>query len=119
MAQIGSTPRRGFLASMAALAAATGLAPMLQGGRAAAVTAGAAPANTATDPALEAWFAKIKGKHRQVFDASEPNSGMGAIWPRVYLNTINATYPNEGATAVVILRHGGIPMAMHDALWSK
>jgi intracellular sulfur oxidation DsrE/DsrF family protein len=102
---------------MAALAAATGLAPLLPGRASAAGHAAAAA--SAVDPALEAWFGRIKGKHRQVFDASEPNSGMGAIWPRVYINTMNATYPNEGTTAVVILRHGGLPLSMQDSLWAK
>ena len=70
------------------------------------------------DAALDAWFGKIKGKHRMVFDTPEPNSGMAAIWPRVYLDTMKATYPGE-ATAVIILRHAGIPLGMNDALWAK
>jgi intracellular sulfur oxidation DsrE/DsrF family protein len=70
------------------------------------------------DEALDAWFGKIKGKHRMVFDAPEPNNGMAAVWPRVYLNTMKATYPGD-TTAVVILRHAGIPLAMNDALWAK
>lgn len=53
-----------------------------------------------------------------IFDAPEPNSGMVAIWPRVYLNTMNATYPGQ-TSAVVILRHAGLPLAMTDALWAK
>ncbi len=43
---------------------------------------------------------------------------MVAIWPRVYLNSMEATYPGP-ATAVVILRHAAIPLAMGDALWAK
>jgi intracellular sulfur oxidation DsrE/DsrF family protein len=43
---------------------------------------------------------------------------MAAIWPRVYLDTMKANYPGE-ATAVIILRHAGIPLAMNDALWAK
>ena len=54
-----------------------------------------------------------------MFDALEPNSGMAAIWPRVYINTMKATFSNEPTMAVVILRHGGIPLAMQDALWAK
>ena len=71
------------------------------------------------DPQLDAWFGKIKGKHRQVFDAPEANGGVAAIWPRVYMLTMNATYPNEPDTAVVILRHAAIPLAMQDSLWAK
>ena len=49
------------------------------------------------DPALDAWFGKIKGKHKMVFDAPEPNNGLVAIWPRVYLNSMAATV-NVAAT---------------------
>jgi len=109
------TARRGFLGRIAATAAAAGLGGFIPS-RLAAETP--APETTA-DPALNAWFGKIKGKHRQIFDAPEPNSGMVAIWPRVYMNTMNATYPGGGTTAVVILRHGGLPLAFQDRLWEK
>lgn len=104
-----TTARRGFLGSLAAAAAAVGLVPS----RLDADDLARSP-----DPALDAWFGKIKGRHRMIFDAPEPNSGMVAIWPRVYLNTMNANYPG-GSTAVVILRHGAIPLAMNDGLWEK
>jgi intracellular sulfur oxidation DsrE/DsrF family protein len=112
---IPSTPgRRKFLGGIAAAAAAvglTGVMPSRLGGE-------TAPGAGSPDPALDAWFGRINGKHRIVFDAPEPNSGMAAIWPRVYLNTMEATYPGP-ATVVVILRHAGIPLAMNDALWAK
>ncbi len=108
-----TTARRGFLGRLAAAAAAAGLSSAVPS------TLNAETLNeTSADPALDAWFGKIKGKHKIVFDVPEPNSGMGAIWPRVYLNTMKATYPGD-ATAVVILRHGGIPLGMDDALWAK
>ena len=109
-----STPRRGFLGRLAAAAAAAGLSSAVPS-RLAAETP---PSEASLDAALDAWFGKIKGKHKMVFDTPEPNSGMAAIWPRVYLNTMQATYPGE-TTAVVILRHAGIPLAMNDALWAK
>ena len=108
------TARRGFLGRIAAAAAAAGLSAALPSGLAAET----APGEASPDPALDAWFGKIQGKHRIVFDAPEPNSGMVAIWPRVYLNTMGATYPGP-ATAVVILRHAGLPLAMGDPLWAK
>ena len=70
-------------------------------------------------PQLEAWFGKLDGKHRAVFDAREPNDGMAAIWPRIYLNTTMANYPGERTTAMVILRHGGLGMAFQDSVWAK
>ena len=111
-----STPRRGFLGRIALGAAALGLSGSLPAG-----LAGEAPKprSAGVDPQLDAWFGKIKGKHRQVFDAPEANGGVAAIWPRVYMLTMNATYPNEPDTAVVILRHAAIPLAMQDSLWAK
>lgn len=106
------TPRRGFLGRMAAFAAGLSVAAP------SALSAETPKIDTSADPALDAWFAKIKGVHKIVFDAPEPNSGMAGVWPRVYLNSMAATYPGK-ATAVVILRHGAIPLALNDALWAK
>lgn len=117
----GITPRRGFLATAAGIAAAAGLTPLLPRSAAALTRDANADASRArsADPALDAWFAKIQGKHKQVFDAPEPNSGMSAIWPRVYINSMKATYSNEPTVAVVILRHGALPLSMNDELWAK
>lgn len=108
------TPRRGFLGSVAAAAVGLGAASLLpESAHAAALTSSAA------DPKLDAWFAKFTGKHKTVFDAPEPNDGMSAIWPRVYINTTLATYPGESTTAMVILRHGGLGLAFQDSIWAK
>lgn len=108
------TPRRGFLGQVAAAAVGVGAASLLP------MTAhAAAMTSTAVDPQLEAWFGKLTGKHKTVFDATEPNDGMPAIWPRIYLNTTEATYPGEKAVAMVILRHGGLGMGFTDAIWAK
>jgi intracellular sulfur oxidation DsrE/DsrF family protein len=108
------TPRRGFLGQVAAAAVglgATGLLP--------AAAAAEAAISTVRDPALDAWFGRFLGKHRAVFDGSEPNGGMPAIWPRIYINTTMASYPGEATNAMVILRHGGLGMAFQDAVWAK
>ena len=109
-----TTDRRKFLGGIAVAAAAVGL----NGAVPSHLGAESAPVASSPDPALDAWFSRIKGQHKIVFDAPEPNSGMAAIWPRVYLNSMAATYPGE-TTAVVILRHSGIPLAMNDAVWAK
>ncbi|HZJ01879.1 MAG TPA: twin-arginine translocation signal domain-containing protein, partial [Gemmatimonadaceae bacterium] len=106
-----TTARRGFLGRIAAAAAAVGLS----GGVPSTLSAETA----SPDPALDAWLGKIKGKHKMVFDVTEPNNGFGVIWPRIYMNTMQATYPGESVTPVVILRHSGIPLGMNDALWAK
>jgi len=107
-----STPRRGFIGRIAAAAMGIGVGSLVPEG-AEAGTSGA------KDPQLEAWFGKLAGKHRVVFDAPAPNSGFPAIWPRVYLLTTEGTYPGEGASAMVILRHEALPLAFQDSLWSK
>jgi intracellular sulfur oxidation DsrE/DsrF family protein len=112
---IGSTtPRRGFLGRLAALAAGAGLSAAVPS----QLTAEELPSERSLDAQLDAWFGKIKGKHKMVFDVPEPNNGFGAIWPRIYINTMNATYPGE-TTAVVILRHAGLGLAMTDPVFAK
>lgn len=107
-----STPRRGFIGRLAAAAMGVGVASLVPEGAEAAVSKPA-------DPHLEAWFGKLTGKHRAVFDVPESNSGFPAIWPRVYLLTTEASYPGEGASTMVILRHEGLPLAFQDSLWSQ
>ena len=108
------TPRRGFLGRMAAAAVGFGAAGLLP--RPARAATAASPA---ADSKLEAWFGKLAGKHRTVFDAAAINEGMPAIWPRVYLLTTDATYPGGHAVAMVILRHAGLAMAFQDSIWAK
>ena len=109
-----STPRRGFIGRIAAAAMGIGAVSLLPE----AVKAEAGK-SSASDPQLEAWFGRLKGKHRAVFDAPEANSGFGTIWPKVYIMTTEATYPGEGASAMLILRHEALPIAFQDSLWSK
>jgi len=108
------TARRGFIGRVAATVAAAGLSSALPSTLGAENVSGFA----SMDAALDAWFGRIKGKHRMIFDAPEPNEGLVAIWPRVYLNTMQATWPGE-ATAVVILRHAGLALALGDPVWAK
>ena len=107
-----STPRRGFIGQVAAAAMGISVASLVPETAAAGVS-------RAADPQLEAWFGKLSGKHRVAFDAPEANSGFPAIWPRVYLLTTEATYPGEGASAMLILRHEALPLAFQDSLWAK
>lgn len=108
------TARRGFLGRIAATVAAAGLSTALPSPLAAERVSDFG----SLDAALDAWFGRIKGKHRMIFDAPEPNNGLVAIWPRVYLNTMQATWPGE-TTAVVILRHDGLALALGDPVWAK
>src|SRR3989442_697877 len=110
--------RRGFLGRLAATAAAgvAGLTPLrleAQPSRQDQVRG--------ADPSFETWLNRINGKHKMIFDAPEPNSGMPVVWPRVWLNGNNENYGTKDAdnSAVIVLRHSAIPIAMQDALWVK
>src|SRR5215468_7305898 len=59
------------------------------------------------------WPGTLKGRHRQVVDGYEANSGFPLAFAHTFL------FPNESATAVVILRHGAFPIALNHAMWEK
>jgi len=68
----------------------------------------------------DAWFKKVKGKHRIIYDATEPHDGFPVIWSWAFYKTNNDTgSPDTDLTAVVVLRHNAIPFAMEDRLWEK
>ena len=112
-----TTPRRGFLGTIAAAAAAglASLTPLRLEAKPRGASAGGA------DAAFETWLNRITGKHKMVFDAPEVNGGMPVIWPRVWLNGNNENYATKDTdnTAVVILRHSSIPLGMRDEVWMK
>jgi intracellular sulfur oxidation DsrE/DsrF family protein len=117
-----STRRRGFLGTLAAGAAAIG------------ITSLATPFSLNSEPKVlhqgadnsefEMWLGKIKGKHRQVFDAAGANDKNEAMvpfaWSRVFLMTNKSLgVAEDDLTAVVILRHAAIPLGMGHDLWAK
>ena len=62
------------------------------------------------------WPGKLKGRHRQVFDAYSVNNGR----PLQFAYTFLLTDPPPGsATAVVILRAQGLVLALNSAVWEK
>ncbi len=69
---------------------------------------------------FDMWLGKIRGKHKQVFDCPAPNMGMPLAWARVFLMTNSAVgAPEKDVTAVMVLRHNGIPLGMESRLWEK
>ena len=111
-----SSDRRGFLSGVAATAAALGVGQL-------ATAQAADPPSAASGGAtqFEQWLNSIKGKHRQVYDAPEPNNGMALIYAFAYLLTAPQAYgvPESDIGAVVVLRRLAIPIAMNDEQWSK
>jgi len=110
--------RRDFLGKLATGAAALGI-PSLAGAMH-MPTETTYPVPAGDDKALESWLGKIKGKHKQVFDSMMPENGMPLAWTRVFLMTNKAVgVQDNDLTAVLILRHESIPLAMEDRLWAK
>jgi len=68
----------------------------------------------------EEWFKQVKGKHRMVFDVTQPHEILPFAWPKVFLLTNEKTgTPAKDCSAVVVLRHEAIPYALEDRLWEK
>jgi hypothetical protein len=80
-----------------------------------ALASSRAQAATAVDDGLN-WPGKLKGRHRQVVDAYEPNSGFPLAFAYTFLLPHSAP---SAATAVVVLRHGAFPIALNNAMWTK
>ncbi|HLX92087.1 MAG TPA: hypothetical protein VKR32_10415 [Puia sp.] len=110
-----TTPRRGFIGTVAGSAAALGLGGLFSPFGA---IAGENSKQLAED--ADAWFAKVKGKHRIVFDCTEPAGVFPLAWPKIFVLTNGATGSTpKDCGVVVIFRHNAIPFALQDSLWSK
>jgi intracellular sulfur oxidation DsrE/DsrF family protein len=111
-----NTDRRKFLGKLTTGAAAISLATLFQPLQANANAD--IPGFNPDDP--DEWFKKIKGKHRIVFDATEPHDIFPFAWPRVFLMTNEMTgTPAKDCGVVVVLRHSAIGYALEDRLWTK
>lgn len=110
--------RRNFLGKIvtgaAALGATTLLDPIEHYAEAARLV------SPPSEKSLETWLGKLKGKHRQLFDCMMPDGGMPLAWTRVFLMTNKAVgVPDKDYSAVLILRHEAIPLALENRLWEK
>jgi len=113
--QKSTTDRRNFLGTIAASAAAFGIATI-----GAPIQAAAAGTGSPYAADADAWFSKLTGKHKMIFDVTRPHELMPFVWPRVFLLTNQATGTTEKDTnVVVVLRHDGIPYAFEDRIWAK
>src|SRR2546423_2279794 len=111
-----STHRREFLGSLATGAVAMSMATLVTPLQSIAKST----ENISNDEDPDEWFKRIKGKHRIVFDVTEPHDVLPFAWPRVFLMTNEMTGTmGKDSSAVVILRHDAIPFALEDNLWAK
>lgn len=109
------TPRRGFLGGLAAGAAA------LVVGRWSTAGAELAPLPLTSAPAGDEWLSKVKGKYRQVFDATSPNEGFPPVFALTFINTTKDAQKltTDDVSAVVVFRHFAMPMLLNDKIWAK
>ncbi|MGZ3751141.1 MAG: hypothetical protein ACXVB0_15735 [Mucilaginibacter sp.] len=113
--QTKSNQRRTFIRQVA-----TGAAVLGAGIIAAPLKSAAADIHSSDVSEADAWFNKVKGKHRMVFDVTQPHEVFPFAWPKVFLLTNGATgTPENDCGVVVILRHTAIAYAMGNQLWEK
>ncbi|MBA2498626.1 MAG: twin-arginine translocation signal domain-containing protein [Chitinophagaceae bacterium] len=111
------TNRRNFLGTIATGAAAISISSI-------APTINAFGGETKSIPSVnedpEEMFKKITGKHRVVFDVTQPHEIYPFAWPRVFLITNEMTGTQaKDSSVVVVLRHTAIGYAMDDSVWTK
>lgn len=104
--------RRAFLEQFAAGSLSLGAMPAILHGL---------EAPTSADAWDVSWVNRVNGKYKAVFDVPEIDSGYGvwraSIWQKQY-NEVMGVKP-EQLSAVVVLRHHGIALAMQQAFWDK
>lgn len=115
--------RRDFLGMLATGAAAAGIGTLARpasGLAANGLTASLPLPQSDAAAGFEAWLGKIRGKHKQVYDATRVNSAFPLAWARVFMMTNEMVgVPASECQSIVILRHDAIPMALDTPLWEK
>ncbi|MGH7560669.1 MAG: hypothetical protein ACRENB_06600 [Gemmatimonadales bacterium] len=106
------TPRRGFLARLAAGLAAAGALPL-------ATTEATAQAPQASDH--DKWLDGITAKNRQFFDMPEIADGLPLIHILNYFGTYTAAYgARTGEVQAIGTFYGGTTLfGVNDAMWAK
>lgn len=121
--QLASQPtrRRTFLRTIAAGAAALGIPATVGAAALGVMPSDADAAMTDPEPPMsDAWLDKIRGKHRQIFDAVSANDGWAAVFAATLMDSYNWQNVKDSAvTPVVVFRHMGMPLTLNDAMWQK
>ena len=67
------------------------------------------------------WLDRIRGRYRQVFDAPEISEGTVFHQTRVFMRGYIDVYDCTDAdfAAVMVIRHGAIPLVANDRLWDE
>ena len=113
-----STPRRDFLGW---LGASTVLAAAGSPLRATPRPAAPAPTPPVSSDWDMSWVDRLHGKHKAVFDSPAVSEGAALFRAVMWRNQYKEVYGADPAdfSAVIVIRHEGIPLAMNDAYWEK
>jgi hypothetical protein len=107
--------RRAFLQQLGLTLTTTGLAVA---GAPALLAAESFPHAVADDYDMS-WTKRVNGKHKAVFDSPDIGGGLGvirgAVVKKQYMDTFKI--PATDFTAVIVLRHDGIALAMNQQFW--
>ena len=114
---LATSPRRSFLGRLAAGTAALGLTAFLPVTACAAEKMDAAASDSASADENE-WPGTLKTKHKMAIDAFAMNEGFPLAFAYTFMLPYASVSPSP-ATAVIILRHAGFPMALTDPVWAK
>ena len=103
------TDRRSFITAMAALSAG------------ATLVSAAEPAQSPKAPPHDAWLDRLKGKHKQLFDAPDPDGGTLLRHSRGYLDVWRDAYgvPEKDISVVVTLYGRTMALGLQDGMWAK
>jgi len=117
--------RREFVGTLLAagmLPALGGQADRRSGGRTDAIELSGSPPVRPPDSQWDlSWTARLTGPHRAAFDWFQPNASAGlwraGIWKQQVVEAFGVKPEEVGA--VLVIRHGAIPMIMGDEFWMR
>ncbi|MDZ4260015.1 MAG: hypothetical protein U0974_00105 [Gemmatimonadales bacterium] len=81
----------------------------------------ASPSGTVAAVDHEEWLHSLKGKHRQLFDASAPNGGIPLVHLMNYYDTYNTAYntPDSDISGVLTFYGFTVFHGLSDEMWAK
>jgi intracellular sulfur oxidation DsrE/DsrF family protein len=108
--------RRDFLGKVTGAAALMGVASLINPVHASEGTTRGT--GLADDP--DKWFDGLRGKHRLVFDCTEPREIFPFGWPKIFiLSNVASGASEKDCSAVVVFRHNAFLYSLQDSLWAK